>query len=173
MSMLAAPVHARPGPTGEQTVEVIVDRGYRPDFIVARAGVPLRLVFRRRDTDACLDRVVFSSPRIERRLARGATTTIILPGQPSGDVRFTCGMGRYHGQISLRTGVGPTVAEIGQALARQLLPPWRFLHRRNDRTVAEEAVAILRIRFARGELSLEEFQRAQALAGHDDREPGQ
>jgi hypothetical protein len=135
--MLAQPVCARTGPTGEQIVEVIVDRGYRPDCIVARAGVPLRIVFHRRDADECLDRVVFSSPRIERRLARRATTTVVLPAQPSGEIRFTCGMGRYHGQISLRAGARSPLAELGPALARQLVQIWRSVRGRSERAVAQ------------------------------------
>lgn len=169
--MLAQPTHARPGPTGEQTVEIIVDRGYRPDSIVARAGMPLHVVFRRRDPDECLDRVVFSSPRIERRLAMGATTTVDLPGQPSGEIRFACGMGRYHGQISIRAAAGPPLTQLGPALARQLMPLWRFVRGQRERTVADEAVAILQVRFARGELSLEEFERAKQLALRDEGVP--
>lgn len=170
MSVLVQPAHARSGPTGEQTVEVIVDRGYRPNFIIARAGVPLRMVFRRHDTDECMDRVVFSSPRIERRLAREGTTTVVLPGQPAGEVRFTCGMGRYHGQISLRARGGSPFGEIGPAIARGLVPVWRFIRGGGERTVAEEAAATLRVRLARGELTLEEFERAQLLARGDDRD---
>lgn len=97
------PVHARPGPRGEQVVEVLADHGFRPQSIVARAGIPLRLIVRRRDEDACMDRIVFSSPHLDRRMAPGAATTIVLPGQPAGEIRFTCGMGRYHGQIELRS----------------------------------------------------------------------
>lgn len=170
MSMLAQPAHARPGPTGEQTVEIIVDRGYRPDFIVARAGMPLHVVFRRRDPDECLDRVVFSSPRIERRLAMGATT-VDLPGQPPGAVRFTCGMGRYRGQISMRATAGSPFAELGKALARQVVPIWRMVRGQSEPTLVEDAVAILRVRFARGELSREEFERAQELALRDEGVP--
>jgi len=85
----------------DQVVEITVDHGYRPGSIVARAGVPLRLVFRRRDDETCLERVVFSSPRLDRRLAPHSDTTIVLPPQPPGVVRFTCGMGRYRGSIQL------------------------------------------------------------------------
>lgn len=99
--MLEQPVRARLDPTGHQVVDVVVDRGYRPDAIVARAGLPLRLVFRRDDGDACSERVVFSSPHIDRRLAVTGATTIELPAQPPGEVRFTCGMGRYRGRIEL------------------------------------------------------------------------
>lgn len=166
--MLVQPVHARSGPTGEQTVEVIVDRGYRPDSIIARAGVPLRVVFRRRDADECLDRVVFSSPRIDRRLARGTTTTVVLPAQPPGQVRFACGMGRYHGEIDLQATRASPFTDVGAALAQRLAPIWRILRGPGERTIAEDAMAILRARFARGEISLEEFERARILTLHDD-----
>jgi Cupredoxin-like domain len=102
---------------GHQVVDVTVHGGYHPDRIVARAGRPLRLVFRRVEDDACSERVVFSSPRLDRRLAAIATTTIDLPAQPAGHVRFTCGMGRYRGRIDLVEGrslsaVGPVRALI-------------------------------------------------------------
>lgn len=73
------PAHARLGPREGQTIDVIIDHGHHPQAIVARAGLPLRVVFRRRDTDDCTDRVVFSSPHIDRRPARGSATTIVLP----------------------------------------------------------------------------------------------
>ena len=120
----AQAVHARPGPRGDQTVEVVVDHGYRPGAIVARAGVPLRVVFRRRDADECTARVVFSSPHIDRRLARGVATTIVLPAQPPGEVRFTCGMGRYHGQIWLRAERPSALATLSAATRRRIGRAW-------------------------------------------------
>lgn len=84
-----------------QVVEVTVRGGYRPATITARAGVPLRILFRRDDEDACSERVVFSSPRLDRRLAPSGVTAVDLPAQPVGEIRFTCGMGRYRGRIAL------------------------------------------------------------------------
>ncbi len=97
--MVEQPVRAQLDPTGLQVIEITVRAGYRPGEILARAGIPLRIVFRRDDDDVCTERVVFSAPRLERRLAATGTTTIDLPAQPSGDIRFTCGMGRYRGHI--------------------------------------------------------------------------
>ena len=99
--MLEQPVRARIDADGHQVVEVVVDRGYHPDSIVARAGLPLSVVFLREDQAECSERVVFSSPHIDRRLALTAATTVVLPAQPPGEVRFTCGMGRYRGRIEL------------------------------------------------------------------------
>ena len=97
--MLAQLTRARLDPSGRQVVEVTVHGGYRPGAIQARAGVPLRVVFRREDDDACSERVVFSAPRLDRHLAPTGLTTVDLPAQPAGEVRFTCGMGRYRGRI--------------------------------------------------------------------------
>ena len=103
--MLEHPVRARLEPQGVlQVVEVAVRGAYRPAAIVARAGVPLRILFRRDDADSCSERVVFSTPRIDRRLAPSAVTVVDLPAQPAGEIRFTCGMGRYRGRIELIDG---------------------------------------------------------------------
>lgn len=99
--MLEQAVRARFDGGGQQVVDVTVHRGYQPDSIRARAGVPLRVVFRREDEDACSERVVFSSPHLDRRLSAIGATTIDLPAQPPGEIRFTCGMGRYRGRIEL------------------------------------------------------------------------
>lgn len=101
---------ARRDPAGYQVVDVVVDRGYQPDAIQAAAGVPIRLVFHREDDDPCSERVVFSSPRIDRRLGATGTTTVELPGQPPGEVRFTCGMGRYRGRIQIVDSRRPSIS---------------------------------------------------------------
>lgn len=100
--MLEHPVRARLEPQGLlQVIEIAVRGAYRPDAIVARAGVPLRILFRRDDDEPCTERVVFSTPRIDRRLAPNRMTIVDLPAQPAGEIRFTCGMGRYRGRIDL------------------------------------------------------------------------
>lgn len=107
--MIDQPVRARLDANGQQVVDIVVNRGYHPGAIVARAGVPLRIVFRRDDQDACSERVVFSSPHFDRRLAMTGATTIELPAQPPGEVRFTCGMGRYRGHIELVAKEAPSI----------------------------------------------------------------
>lgn len=94
-------VRARVQPGGQQVVDVLINGGYHPDSIVALAGRPLRLTFRRIDNDTCFERVVFSSPHIDRRISVIGATIVDLPSQPPGEVRFTCGMGRYRGRIEL------------------------------------------------------------------------
>lgn len=107
--MLDQPVRAYLDSDGHQMIDVIIDRGYQPAVILARAGLPLRLVFRRDDHDACSERVVFSSPHLDRRLAATGPTTVEIPAQPPGEVRFTCGMGRYRGRIELAGEHAPSI----------------------------------------------------------------
>ncbi len=111
---------ARLDPDGRQVVTIVVRGGYHPQSIIARAGVPLRLVFRREDEDACSERVVFSAPRLARRLNPTGTTTIDLPAQPPGAIRFTCGMGRYRGRIEL---VDDRSSSLAGAVRRRLPRP--------------------------------------------------
>jgi Cupredoxin-like domain len=99
--MLDQPVRTRSERGGHQVIDVSVHRGYRPSTIRAVAGVPLRIVFRREDDDTCSERVVFSNPRMDHRLSATGATTIDLPAQPPGEIRFTCGMGRYRGRIQI------------------------------------------------------------------------
>jgi Cupredoxin-like domain len=117
--MVEQPVRALLDPSGRQVVEITVRAGYRPGEILARAGLPLRIVFRREDEDVCTERVVFSAPRLERRLAPTGTTTVDLPAQPPGDIRFTCGMGRYRGHIELvEAGTQPARAWLRARASR-------------------------------------------------------
>jgi Cu+-exporting ATPase len=103
-------------------VEIVVAHGYHPNVIEVTAGRPLRLVFRRDGDEPCTDRVVFSNPRMERRLARGGSTIVDIPPLEA-DTRFTCGMGRYHGRLRAvpggrlrrRSAIGREV--VGVALA--------------------------------------------------------
>ena len=104
--------------SGHQVVDVLISGGYHPDSIVAFAGRPLRLNFQRLDADECFERVVFSSPHIDRRIPVAGSTTIDLPSQPVGEVRFTCGMGRYRGRIQLVSDSPPSF--LGRVRSRAM-----------------------------------------------------
>ena len=114
---------ARLDASGRQVVDVTVNRGYRPASIVARAGAPLRIVFRREDDDSCSERVIFSSPHLDRRLSPTGETAVDLPAQAPGEIRFTCGMGRYRGHILLVEASGPASPSVPRARARRLKGP--------------------------------------------------
>ena len=92
---------ARPSEGGEQEVTIVVSGGYDPDLIVARKGVPLKLIFDRRENSPCSDEVVI--PEFEIRLALPAhqKTAIEITPQREGEFPFSCGMNMLHGKIKV------------------------------------------------------------------------
>ena len=84
-----------------QRATVVVDGGYHPACVLARAGVPLHLTFDRRDEGACSERVIFGDAGFEAALAAHATTTVELPTLEPGRHEFACGMGMQHGVVEI------------------------------------------------------------------------
>ncbi len=92
----AAPARQR---AGAQEVTVVVKGGYTPDLIVARRGVPLRLVFDRRENSPCSDEIVFPDFGIRRALPAFAKTELEILPERNGEFEFTCGMNMLHGKL--------------------------------------------------------------------------
>ena len=84
----------------------MVDGGYHPPRVLAAAGVPLRIVFDRREDNACSERVVFPGTGVEASLAAHASTAVDLPPLAPGAHEFTCGMGMLHGTVEVTAGRG-------------------------------------------------------------------
>jgi Cu+-exporting ATPase len=93
---------------GLQEIRVAVKGGYSPDTVVARPGVPLRLVFDRQEEAPCSEEIVFPDFGIRRTLPAFATTVIDLPAPAAGRYGFACGMDMLHG--TLVVGEAPPVA---------------------------------------------------------------
>ena len=91
----AAPV----GPDGVQQVAIVVEGGYAPDTIRVRAGIPVRLVFDRRETNSCSEEIVIAGLDLRRYLPAHERTTIDLGAPAAGQYEFTCGMGMLHGRL--------------------------------------------------------------------------
>lgn len=80
-------------------IVIVVDGGYAPNTIRAKAGQPLRLVFDRQDDSSCSEEVVIPALGIKKYLPTGERTAIdITPAEP-GRIPFTCGMGMLKGTI--------------------------------------------------------------------------
>ena len=89
---------------GRQEVEIAVKGGYSPNLIRVREGVPLRLVFDRREAGDCTSRVVFPDLGISRSLAPFARTTLEFTPERSGEFGFACGMNMVHGTLLVEPG---------------------------------------------------------------------
>ncbi|HVX23349.1 MAG TPA: heavy metal translocating P-type ATPase [Acidimicrobiales bacterium] len=97
--------------SGVQEISVVVDGGYQPSRVLARAGVPIRMRFDRRDDGPCSERVLIPDAGVDATLASGDTTDIDLPALSPGSHEFRCGMGMLHGTIDVTDIVPPIVPD--------------------------------------------------------------
>jgi Cu+-exporting ATPase len=84
---------------GVQTTQIVVQGAYAPNIIRARQGVPLKIVFDRREGGECTSRVVFSDFRKSFELPAFAKTTVLLKPDEAGEFDFECGMNMVHGKL--------------------------------------------------------------------------
>ena len=98
----AAPVvEAVTSPDGENEVRItVLNNGYTPASISARADVPTRLIFETDNVFSCSRALVIPELRVEKILPDTGEVVIEIPPQPAGKVlRYSCSMGMYAGQI--------------------------------------------------------------------------
>ena len=95
----ASGVRASEGSSGYQEAMILVKGGYTPDTIIVRAGRPVRLNFRREETAACSDKVIFADFNKSAELPTGQTVAVeLLPKEP-GEFPFACPMGMFRGRL--------------------------------------------------------------------------
>jgi hypothetical protein len=102
----AAPARAKPPlaeapPPGAIHISVTA-AGYAPARVDVPKDAPVKLWFTRTGQPNCGSQVVFPSLNLKRDLPLGGSVLVELPAQPSGELRFTCGMKMFHGMIVVR-----------------------------------------------------------------------
>lgn len=84
---------------GYQEAMILVKGGYTPDVIVVEHGKPVRLNFRREETAACSEMVLFPDFNKSARLPTGETIPVeFMPARP-GEYEFACQMGMLRGKL--------------------------------------------------------------------------
>lgn len=89
---------------GVQEAVVEVEGGYSPAIIEAEAGLPLRLIFDRKEDGECSSHVVFSDFGVDLALPAFRTTTLTLHPNEPGEYGFACGMNMLHGTLRVVPG---------------------------------------------------------------------
>lgn len=89
---------------GVQEAVVEVKGGYSPAIIEAEAGLPLRLIFDRKEDGECSSHVVFSDFGVDLALPAFRTTTLTLHPNEPGGYGFACGMNMLHGTLRVVPG---------------------------------------------------------------------
>ena len=84
---------------GYQEVMILVKGGYTPDTIVVRAGKPVRLNFRREETAACSEKVIFADFGKSADLPTGKIVSVELMPKEPGEYEFACAMGMFRGRL--------------------------------------------------------------------------
>jgi len=87
-----------------QEIVVTVKGGYSPDVIRVRKGIPLRLIFDRKEAGDCSSRVVFPDFQVSKTLAPFAKTTLEFTPDKAGQFGFACGMNMLHGTLIVEEG---------------------------------------------------------------------
>lgn len=87
---------------GVQEIEVMVKGGYTPDRIEVQHGQPVRLLFKREESNPCTEQVIFGDFGIVRDLPQGQTIPIQFTPHKAGEFLFTCGMNMVRGTLIVR-----------------------------------------------------------------------
>ena len=103
--------HAPVTSGGYQEAMILVKGGYTPDVVVVQHGRPVRLNFRREESAACSEMVVFGDFGKSAKLPEGEIVPIELPGL---DVRKHGADGREDGADRRESSARSGQAEKGR-----------------------------------------------------------
>lgn len=88
---------------GIQELEIIVDGGYNPDRITVNVNQPVRLNFLRKDSNSCLEKVLFPDFHKALDLPLNQTNSVEFTPTKTGEYPFYCGMKMFKGIIEVQT----------------------------------------------------------------------
>ncbi len=84
------------------SVDIIVDGGYKPEVISIPKGKTTKLNFLRKDPSSCLEEVVLSALKIRKYLPLNQKVTIEIKPEKTGEFKFSCGMNMFHGKLLVK-----------------------------------------------------------------------
>jgi RND family efflux transporter MFP subunit len=94
---------AREGAADVQVANIAVtEKGFEPEKVSLRAGVPARLTFTRTSEKTCATEVVFPSLNIKRSLPLNEAVAIDFTPSKSSDLNFACGMNMLKGTVAVQ-----------------------------------------------------------------------
>lgn len=84
------------------SIDIIVEGGYKPEVISVAKGKTTTLNFLRRDSSSCLEEIVLGDFKIRKYLPLNQKISISITPQQTGTFPFSCGMGMFHGKIVVK-----------------------------------------------------------------------
>ncbi len=82
-----------------ETIDILVDGGYKPSVIKIKNNKTTKLIFERRDKNSCLEEIVIPDFKIKEYLPLNKKVEIVLNPNKKGTYSTHCGMGMFHGKI--------------------------------------------------------------------------
>lgn len=82
------------------SIDIIVEGGYSPSYIIVKRGATTTLNFFRKDSNTCLEEVNIPDFGIKKYLPINEITSIEITPKKKGEYPFSCGMNMYFGKIS-------------------------------------------------------------------------
>jgi plastocyanin domain-containing protein len=101
---------ARRTSDGSQEVRVEVRGAYAPDRVEVEVGQPIRMIFNRKEPNACTAQVVFPDFGIVKDLPVGRHVSIEITPQEPGEYQFHCGMNMVRGRLIVTPKNSPVPA---------------------------------------------------------------
>ena len=87
--------------TTQNSEIVITARGYSPNYIKVKRGLPVTLTLRSKDAFSCASAFRIPSLGISKNLQPNGVETISFTPQKTGKIPFSCSMGMYRGVIEV------------------------------------------------------------------------
>ncbi len=84
------------------SVDIVVEGGYKPEVITVMKGRPVTLTFLRKDPSSCLEEVVLPDFKQKKYLPVDKRVSIAITPQQEGEFTYSCGMNMYHGKIIVK-----------------------------------------------------------------------
>lgn len=88
--------------SGIQQIVVTVKGSYSPDRIEVQQGKPVRLVFRREESNPCTEQVILADFGLSKMLPQGQEVPVEFTPEKSGEFTFHCGMNMVRGQLVVK-----------------------------------------------------------------------
>ena len=82
-----------------ESIDILVDGGYKPAAIRLQKSKSTTLKITRRDPNSCLEEIILPDFKIKKYLPLNKEIQIEITPQKSGEFGFHCGMNMYHGKI--------------------------------------------------------------------------
>lgn len=83
----------------ENSIDILVNGGYKPERISIPYGKTTKLIFQRKDSNSCLEEVVLADFKIKKSLPLNEKVTVEITPNKKGTFDFSCAMGMFHGKL--------------------------------------------------------------------------